>query len=66
MITWRGAFGRTDQSLFFDPQTNGGLLFALPTADASALVAALDAAAVNAAVVGEVVERSGEDFLEIG
>lgn len=65
-LTWRGAFGRTDQSLFFDPQTNGGLLFALPAADASALVAALEAAAVPAAVVGEVVERTGEDFLEIG
>jgi len=65
-LTWCGAFGRSDQSLFFDPQTNGGLLFALDAREAPKLVQALIEAGVSsAAVVGSVVERSSEDYLEI-
>jgi selenide,water dikinase len=66
-LTWRGAIDRTDQSLFFDPQTNGGLLFSLPQADAPALIAALKESGITAAaMIGTVAERSGEDYLEIG
>jgi selenide,water dikinase len=66
-LTWRGALDATDQSLFFDPQTNGGLLFALPADDAPALVQALkDGGVATAAIVGSVIERTREDYLEIG
>ncbi len=66
-LTWLGAFTATERALFFDPQTNGGLLFALPEADAPALVRSLHAAGVaTAAIVGQVKERTGEDYLEIG
>ena len=66
-LTWQGAFGRTDQSLFFDPQTNGGLLFALDAGDAPRLLQALKDAGVSAAaIVGSVLERPAEDYLEIG
>ena len=66
-LTWRGAFGATDQSLFFDPQTNGGLLFALPAEQAPALVQALHEGGVTAAAsIGSVRERSRGDYLEIG
>ena len=65
-LTWRGPFSRTEQSLFFDPQTNGGLLFALPPAEAERLVSELQEAGVSAAaVVGSVEERTGEDYLQI-
>lgn len=40
------------EELLFDPQTSGGLLFALPEADAEALVSRLRAAGVRAARVG--------------
>ena len=43
----------------FDPQTSGGLVFAVPLASATALAAALSAAGYRAAVVGEVVEGRG-------
>lgn len=66
-LTWRGRFGRTDQSLFFDPQTNGGLLFALDAAEAAGLVQALVEGGISAAaIIGRVDERSSEDYLEIG
>ena len=66
-VTWRGALGRTEQSLFFDPQTNGGLLFAVAADEAAALVQALTVSGVeSAAVVGSVSERAGSDYLEIG
>lgn len=43
--------------LLFDPQTGGGLLAAVPEADASRLVADLQAAGHEAAVIGRVTER---------
>jgi selenide,water dikinase len=44
-----------EESLLFDPQTNGGLLFALPADQADALVSHLHQAGVNdAAVIGRV------------
>jgi selenide, water dikinase len=51
--------GQDDLLPLYDPQTSGGLLVAVPGAQASALVGALDKRGVTGAVVGEVVERSG-------
>jgi selenide,water dikinase len=65
-LTWRRASSRTDQSLLFDPQTNGGLLFAIAAEEAPGLVEALRKAGVSdAAIIGRVRERTGEDYLEI-
>jgi selenide, water dikinase len=47
--------------LVCDPQTSGGLLFALPAAEAPALVLALARAGIDAArVIGEIVADPGE------
>ena len=47
--------------VLFDPQTSGGLLIALPAAQAKALVQTLHARGVNAAaIIGEVEEGTGE------
>jgi selenide,water dikinase len=43
----------------YDPQTNGGLLVAVPGTRVSALVGALRERGVSGAVVGEVVEQPG-------
>jgi selenide,water dikinase len=46
--------------IFFDPQTSGGLLIALPEPQALPLLAELQAAGnLEAAVVGRVVEQTG-------
>ena len=48
-----------EEELLFDPQTSGGLLLAVPGAQADALVAALRAAGVAAAArVGEVTDSA--------
>jgi selenide,water dikinase len=47
--------------VLFDPQTSGGLLIALPAAQAEALVQALHARGVHAAaIIGEIAEGTGE------
>ena len=43
------ALATNQQEILFDPQTNGGLLFALPHQQAEALVDKLQAAGVSAA-----------------
>jgi selenide,water dikinase len=46
-----------EEQLLYDPQTSGGLLLALPGAQADKLIAALSAAGLNTAVqIGEVAE----------
>lgn len=57
------------QEVLFDAQTSGGLLVALPRADAEAYVAALtadragDAAALGVAIIGSVTERAAHSIL---
>lgn len=47
-----------EEELLFDPQTSGGLLLAVPAADADDLIAALDRAGVPTAVrIGEVTDQ---------
>jgi selenide,water dikinase len=48
--------GQDELLPFYDPQTSGGLLIALPVERAPALVRALEGRGTLAAVVGEVVE----------
>lgn len=45
-----------------DPQTSGGLLFALPPAQAETLLARLGARSVPAAAIGDIVDDAGETF----
>ncbi len=53
--------GEDRRSILLDPQTSGGLLAAIPEEQAAGAAGALKAAGYAAAVVGEVVEVSGEE-----
>lgn len=48
---------RALQDIFFDPQTSGGLLFAVSQADAESCFAEIKAAIPNAAIIGSVTEE---------
>ena len=50
------------QDILYDPQTSGGLLFALPEKDAQACLRALQDQIPQAAIVGYVTEKE-EAFL---
>ncbi len=52
-LRWEG-MAEPDRALALDPQTSGGLLLAMPPADADALVGQLHARGLDAAVVGRV------------
>lgn len=65
-LLFRRPLSRTEQSLYFDPQTNGGLLLAVPEADSAELLQALIEAGVGAsAVVGQVSVRTGSEYIQI-
>ena len=51
-VTWAGEVPEDHQSIFFDPQTSGGLLVFVSENDAANLVAALEAGGVSACEVG--------------
>ena len=56
---------RAQNELLFDPQTSGGLLFALPRAQAHQMVAELNQAGMkDAALIGEVVEEGPTILLQ--
>ncbi|MGN0158544.1 MAG: selenide, water dikinase SelD [Brotaphodocola sp.] len=52
-----GDVSRAMQDILYDPQTSGGLLFALPKEDAEACLKELQAVIPGAAVVGSVTEK---------
>ncbi|MBR5970760.1 MAG: selenide, water dikinase SelD [Lachnospiraceae bacterium] len=54
------------EEVLYDPQTSGGLLFALPQEEADALICALHAAGVvHAAIAGEVLPRGAQTPLTV-
>jgi len=55
----RGDLSPANLDLLFDPQTSGGLLAALPAAEAEAALAALHAAGVPAWIVGDTGGEAG-------
>jgi len=54
------------QEIVFDPQTNGGLMVALPESQSQELLRALHSAGIQtAAIIGQVTERQGDASLVI-
>lgn len=54
------------EQILYDPQTNGGLLVALPEEEAERALSELKNNGVpEAAIIGKVIEKSGEDFLVV-
>ena len=54
------------EELLFDPQTSGGLLFAVSADEAESLRGDLGAAGLPAEIVGKIVERTEPEILVIG
>ena len=56
-VAVRGKISRAMEDILYDPQTSGGLLFALPAGQAEACLAHLKQTIPNAAIIGYVTER---------
>ena len=56
-VALRGNISLAMEDILYDPQTSGGLLFALPAQEAQACLAQLKQAIPNAAVIGYVTEK---------
>ena len=67
-LRFHAALDTTERSLYFDPQTNGGLLFALPAERTEDLLNALREAGIEeAAIIGAVADSPPDEILlEIG
>ena len=59
-VAVRGSISLAMQDILYDPQTSGGLLFAIPEEDADACLAQLKQTLPHAAVIGNETEK--EDF----
>ena len=59
-VSIRGSISLAMEDILYDPQTSGGLLFALPQEKAEACLAQLKKTIPNAAIIGYVTEK--EDF----
>ena len=59
-VSVRGSISLAMQDILYDPQTSGGLLFAIPEEDADACLAQLKQTIPNAAVIAYATEK--EDF----
>ena len=59
-VSVQGSISLAMQDILYDPQTSGGLLFAIPEEDADACLAQLKQTIPNAAIIGYVTEK--EDF----
>ena len=56
-VAVRGKISRAMEDILYDPQTSGGLLFALPAGQAEACLAHLKQVIPSAAIIGYVTER---------
>ena len=59
-MTVRGDISLAMEDILYDPQTSGGLLFAILETEAEACLAQLKQTIPNAAIIGYVTEK--EDF----
>lgn len=57
-----GKVARALQDIFYDPQTSGGLLCALPKAEADACLADLQTVAADTRIIGYVTEKQEKDI----
>jgi selenide,water dikinase len=56
-VTIRGAVSRAMEDILYDPQTSGGLLFAIPEEEAEGCLAQLKQTIADAAIIGYVTEK---------
>ena len=56
-VAVRGSISRARQDILYDPQTSGGLLFAIPAEEAESCLSQLQQTIPNAAIVGYVTEK---------
>ena len=56
-VAVRGNISRAQQDILYDPQTSGGLLFAIPREEADACLAHLRHTIPDAAIIGHVTEK---------
>ena len=56
-VAIRGDISLAMQDILYDPQTSGGLLFAIPEAEARACLDQLKQTIPNAAIIGYVTEK---------
>ena len=56
-VSVRGNISRAQQDILYDPQTSGGLLFALPAEEAKRCLAELKHSVPNAAIIGYITEK---------
>lgn len=62
-VEFKGKIPQYQSNLLFDPQTSGGLLISLPAEASSKLVTQLNAAGVQAAIIGKVVRQPEHKIL---
>ena len=62
-IEFRGNIPLALQDIFYDPQTSGGLLFALPEKEANACLAQLKQTIPDAEIIGYVTEKENSDLI---
>ena len=56
-VAVRGKVSRAMEDILYDPQTSGGLLFAIPAEEAESCLAAMQQEVLNAAIIGYVTEK---------
>jgi selenide,water dikinase len=56
-VALRGKVSLAMEDIFYDPQTSGGLLFAIPAEEAEVCLAQLKQTIPNAAIIGYVTEK---------
>ena len=62
-VQLRGRISRALQDIFYDPQTSGGLLFAIPEKEAESCLTALQEAIPCAAIIGYVTEKEKSELI---
>ena len=62
-VAIRGKLSLAMEDILYDPQTSGGLLFALPEQEAEACLSRLKASIPDAAIIGYVTEKEESDIV---
>ena len=62
-VAVRGNISRARQDILYDPQTSGGLLFAISEAEAEACLAQMKKTIPNAAIIGYVTEKEDSHII---